>query len=355
MKTLCPLACAIVATLALAGTPVLAAPAETGPASNTQFSTSLTPQQRGELTRQFVKKWGAYVQVAYGIDVHTWATRMRGTFATADPVNFQRALLRSTYEGAIATLDGAGHKLSDDRVITLLASSDPTVTPNALGDLDKDLVFTAMEPCRIVDTRNAGGAVAAGSYRLITIGGTTDFSVYGGSATDCGMTTQRPKAIVVNLTAVAPAQTGYATLYPSLIATPLAASMIYQSGVTLSNAVSTKVAGNDNVRLFSERTVHYVLDMVGYYDAPYATALDCVDVSGTSAAVAGKSNRTFVGGACAASYSLVGGECDTNNTTMRMVETTNSANSYSCEVYNDAAGTSATMVARSRCCRVPGR
>ena len=82
--------------------------------------------------------------------------------ASRTPVNFQRALQRSTFEGAMATLDGAGHKLSDNKVIDVLAASDTLIGPYALGNLDKDLVFTAVEPCRIVDTRSTpAGAIAA--------------------------------------------------------------------------------------------------------------------------------------------------------------------------------------------------
>ncbi|GAA4853980.1 hypothetical protein [Luteimonas vadosa] len=352
MKAVHPLACAIATALAFAATPAIAAPPDSEPAGTKQFSTSLTPQQRGDLTRQFVLKWGAYVQTVYGIDAHTWASQMVSTFATADPVNFQQALLRSTYEGAVATLDGLGSKTSDDGVISILASSDGTVTPNALGDLDKDLVYTPIAPCRIVDTR-ASTPITGGTYRLFTIGGTTDFSVYGGSATDCGMTTQNPKAIVVNMTAVTPPATGYATLYPSLIATPLAASMIYQAGGVLSNAVTTRVANNDNVRLFSEHTVHYVVDLVGYYDAPYATALDCVNTTGTSINLTSADrNGNASAPACAAGYTRVAAHVGANGDFQNLF--TRIQGSFYAYMYYGGS-TSAEALVYSRCCRVPGR
>jgi hypothetical protein len=37
--------------------------------------------------------------------------------------------------------------------------------PNALGDTTQDYVFTPVTPCRIFDTRNAGGALAADTAR----------------------------------------------------------------------------------------------------------------------------------------------------------------------------------------------
>ena len=42
----------------------------------------LSPKERGQLTRQFVLKWGAYVQRIYDVPVGTWAKRMVPNFVT---------------------------------------------------------------------------------------------------------------------------------------------------------------------------------------------------------------------------------------------------------------------------------
>ena len=39
-------------------------------------ASKLSPKERGQLTRQFVLKWGAYVQRIYDIPAGTWAQRM---------------------------------------------------------------------------------------------------------------------------------------------------------------------------------------------------------------------------------------------------------------------------------------
>src|SRR5207342_1746640 len=90
---------------------------------------TLSPAQRGEMAHAFVTRWGNYVQRVYGLDVRVWANRMVGTFVHSDPTNFQRALQRSTYEGAMAELDGRGTKLSDTQVINTLATQSADVTP----------------------------------------------------------------------------------------------------------------------------------------------------------------------------------------------------------------------------------
>ncbi|GAB3348427.1 hypothetical protein GCM10027430_09230 [Lysobacter tyrosinilyticus] len=322
------------------------------------MKTTLTPSERGQLAGQFVRKWGTYASQVYGIDVRTWSKRMVATFVHADPVNFQNALQRSTYEGALATLDGAGHKLSDDKVITALAkSSDGVITPAALGDTTEDLVFTAVEPCRIVDTRGTGaGAIAAGTNRGFFAWGFANFTSQGGSATDCGLTGQSPEAIVVNLTAVAPSQTGFATLYPASGTQPTAAAMIYQAGQVLSNAVTVKLGttGSVDFRIFSEKTAHYVVDIVGYYDAPHATALDCTTVTADISMAALSTGSATAN--CPAGYTVTGGGCNSAGFTSAdgMINAFPNLNGYFCRTAN-SGGTPRTGTAYATCCRVPGR
>jgi hypothetical protein len=278
MKANFKLSCAIAAAMMLCAGASNAQEADAVRVAKSQKMT-LAPSERGQLAGQFVRKWGTYVSQVYGVDVRSWSQRMVSTFVHADAVNFQNAMKRSTYEGALATLDGAGHKLSDDKVITAMAqSSTGTVTPAALGETTQDLVYTAVEPCRIVDTRSTGaGAIPAGTNRGFYAWGFANYTAQGGSATDCGLGGQSPEVIVVNLTAVAPPQQGYATMYPaSAVATPLAASLVYGAGDVLSNGVAVKLgtSGLMDFRIFSERTAHYVVDIVGFYDAPHATPVE---------------------------------------------------------------------------------
>jgi hypothetical protein len=95
-------------------------------AASTQVTTAqATPKERGQLTRQFVSKWGLYVQRVYGVPVRVWAMRMVPNFVASDSVNFRKALMRDTFEGAMAELGGVGHRLSDRQAIDRLARIDP--------------------------------------------------------------------------------------------------------------------------------------------------------------------------------------------------------------------------------------
>ena len=354
------LSCAVITAVALgAGFAATTAEAAGGSSGVSSLKTSLSPAERGALTHAFVKKWGVYVQQVYGLDVRSWANRMVPTFVNSDPVNFQRALQRSTFEGAMATLDGAGHKLSDNKVIDVLAASDELIGPYALGDLDTDLVFTAVEPCRIVDTRSTpAGAIAANTNRAFYVWGFPDFTSQGGSTTDCGgLSAQSPQAVVVNLTVVGPASAGYATMFPATGTLPLAASLLYKAGDVLSNGVTLKLGTfvDDDFRIYSVSAAHYVVDIVGYYDAPYATPLDCVAVALPDTSVAAGATFNLSIPACPVGFTITGAGCraPVNQASWAINGLYSGSNAF-CAGQNTTAG-AISVSGTSQCCRVPGR
>ena len=193
-------ALALLATNASAGAP--GAPGNKP--DRTVSSAPASAKERGELARQFVSKWGNYVQRVYGVSVTTWAQRMSPNFVISDSTNFRNALKRDTFEGAMAELTGTGHRLSDGAVIAKLASMDAAVsgsgsTTMSLGALTNDLVYTPVQPCRIVDTRNtAAGAIAANGTRNFVAFGISNFSSQGGSATNCGVNPLSATAVAIN-------------------------------------------------------------------------------------------------------------------------------------------------------------
>ena len=76
---------ALFAAAAFAQSPVVfAAPQARTEARAAIDAGKTTPKERGELTRQFVTKWGMYVQRIYNVPVGTWAKRMVPNFVAAD-------------------------------------------------------------------------------------------------------------------------------------------------------------------------------------------------------------------------------------------------------------------------------
>lgn len=325
----------------------------------------LSPAERGAMARVFVRKWGPYVQDVYGVPVEAWARRMVSTFIHADPDNFRDALRRTTYEGATAALNGAGSRVSDDQVIDSMAraSLDPRLTDaqvgtQALGSAASDLVFTPVTPCRILDTRVAGGAIAGEGSRNFNavVGGGGNFSSQGGSATDCGMVAAGQAAVVINLTAVTPSGAGFATAYPFGAARPLASSVNYTAGAIVNNAIVVKLPTpltSSDFTIYTFAGAHFVADVVGFYSAPAATALQCTSVDGALRTMTAGEYALLSTVNCPAGYSAV-------STAITASQDVVVADSYissgSVQIFaKNVSALSQQVIPKAICCRVPGR
>ena len=325
----------------------------------------MTPAERGALTRAYVLKWGGYVQRAYHVPVGVWARRMVPTFVHADPGNFRNALKRTTYEGASAELSGTGARLSDDQVIDTMARATlapPSVRPEllakALGSAASDLVYTPVTPCRILDTRVAGGALAGGFTRDFNavVGSGGNFGSQGGSATDCGMVAAGQAAVVINLTAVTPSGAGFATAYPFGSTRPLASSVNYTTGAIVNNSIVVKLPSpltTKDFTVYSFATADYVADIVGYYAPPMATALQCTSVDGPLRTLAAGEYALLDVVNCPAGYGAVGAAF-TGSQQVVMADSYLSATAAQLFVKNTSTA-SQQAVPKAVCCRVPGR
>lgn len=106
-------------------------------------------------------------------------------------------------------------------------------------------------PCRVIDTR--GNAVADGSTRTLAVGGLCNVPV--------GAT-----AIAVNITAIAPATTGYAALYPSNVPWPGSSTINYRAGRTRANNAVVAIAPDGTVNLRNVgATTDFIIDVTGYF------------------------------------------------------------------------------------------
>jgi hypothetical protein len=319
-----------------------------------------SPKERGELTRRFVAKWGAYVQRIYGVPVRTWAGRMAPTFAKADGENFRQALRRDTFEGAMAELSGQGERLSDRQVIDKLASANGG--EKVLGALDADLVYTPITPCRIADTRvTGGGPLTAGGTRSFFSVNSASYTVQGGSATNCGLLGVVASAVAINITAVTPSAAGYATVYPFGAPQPLAASVNYTAGAIVNNTVVTRIPNplqSSDFTVFSFAQAHYVIDIVGYFAPPQATLLDCVNTSVQTFTIAANTMDFFNNPTCPTGYrpqtpycwTAAGGVVSQGSGFNANVV----GNTTFCAWQNTTAA-SQTVFGGNVCCRVPGR
>jgi hypothetical protein len=155
----------------------------------------------------------------------------------------------------------------------LVLTACSTLASAQLGSLSTDLVYTPVTPCRIIDTRNAGGVLAAGSIRGFN-GWGSNFATQGGAASNCGIpATTDTAAIVVNFTVVSPITAGYITAYPSNAAQPLAASLNFIAADVKGNNAILKLnqtGVGSHLNIYTTSTTHLVADVVGYYAKPIA-------------------------------------------------------------------------------------
>lgn len=350
--------------------PALAADAPRGTA-NTQVR-ALQPAERGVLARQFVRKWGGYVQRMYDTPVGGWAQRMVPTFVAADATNLRRSLQRETFEGALAELTGTGHRLTDRDVVDRYARAPAQLTAKeaaaigrkALGSTTGDLVFTPVTPCRIVDTRVAGGPIAANSSRAflgLAVSAGANFTSQGGSGTNCNVAAVGASAIMINVTAVAPSGAGFATVYKSGESRPLAASVNYTVGAIVNNSV---IVGVPNPLAITDFVVYtfaqsdYVVDIVGYFSPPQATNLQCTQTSLQSFTIAAGASTFFNNPLCPAGYHEVMPYCYSGDAGVNSAGSgvnSNTAGLATFCAWHNTTGGSRTVFGGSICCRVPGR
>ena len=309
-----------------------------------------SPQERGDLTRRFVNKWGAYVQRVYGVSAAVWAKRMAPNFASVDGDNFRRALERDTFEGAMSELSGDGGRFTDAQI----QAGGSANGEKTLGALANDLVYTPIQPCRIVDTRSTGaGAIAANASRNFLAINASNFSSQGGSATNCGTLGLNATAVAINVTAVTPGGAGYATVFPYGTTQPTTASVNYTAGAIVNNALIAQIPnplGSFDFTIYTFAQSHYVVDIVGYFAPPVATALQCVGTANTIISVAAGGQENAVAPACPAGYTQTATNCESQTWQMPFVYFKNGT----CSAQNNSASAAELRASRT-CCRVPGR
>ncbi|MEQ1512283.1 MAG: hypothetical protein ABL934_06330 [Lysobacteraceae bacterium] len=363
-QPLCLLALSVSLALGIATLPASAAKKLVPTASS---AGPATPAERGAMARAYVLKWGAYVQQVYKVPVGVWAERMVPTFVGADADNFRRALQRNTYEGASAELSGTGSKLSDEQVIDTMARASlappavrPQIVARALGAAASDLVYTPVTPCRILDTRVAGGAIAGDASRDFNavVGAGGNFGSQGGSATDCGAVAAGQAAVVINLTAVTPTAAGYATAYPFGTTRPLASSVNYTAGAIANNSVVVKLPTpltTKDFTVYTYATADYVADIVGYYAPPQATAPECVNTATVTGQVSNNGGVASVTVPdCPAGYARTTVYCSGGSSATVVLKAISPTSCTVRNTLNSVSGTS-TFSGYGYCCRMPGR
>ena len=78
---------------------------------------------------------------------------------------------------------------------------------SAPGGFAGELVYTPVTPCRLIDTRQAGGSLAPGAPRDFKVAG-SGLQIQGGNPLGCGIPVDEAHAAVINFVAVNPTGLG---------------------------------------------------------------------------------------------------------------------------------------------------
>lgn len=242
------------------------------------------------------------------------------------------------------------------RVTAILLMTVASAVSFAQGNLYNDNVYTAVTPCRIIDTRLAGGMLAAAETRGFRISGQSSYVTQGGFNGNCGITAGIYTAgIAVNIVVVSPSTSGYVTAFPTGEAKPQTASVNFTAGQVIGNSGIFKIAlaelpTTQQLNIFSTSNTHLVVDIVGYFAIPKTKKVDCVNTSFTSQTIAAGGFAQIFAPACPALYEATAGSCNSSSLDAVLV----GSDISSCG-YKNNGNTAMTGQARSRCCQITGR
>jgi hypothetical protein len=259
-----------------------------------------------------------------------------------------------------------------DAQATRVMSASSDKTELKLASITTDQVFVPLVPCRIVDTRNVGGPIAASTQRLFYFytdtGGyswSNQGGVAGAASTSCPGTVDPgsgfdngPAAAVATVTAVGPTAAGNFVVWGGGGTFPQSSALNFTVGQTLANTTVIPWGGRTGGALdFAVRyngpsgQADVVVDVIGYFIENHATALECVTTT---------SSAPFLGiviASCGAGYTLTGGGCQSSSTfDHTYANYPSNSTDFTCAFWPETGHSlGGTLTASARCCRVPGQ
>ncbi|MFL6152853.1 MAG: hypothetical protein ACJ72B_10785 [Ornithinibacter sp.] len=160
---------------------------------------------------------------------------------------------------------GTGQHLN----VAASALTNPVMAPGS------DLQFVAVEPCRILDTRNAGGVLHGTRTFDASL---DDYASQGGKAATCNIP-EVAMAVQLNLGAVSDANSAsFVKGWAAGAVQPLASMLNYDPTGPVANMVTMPVNPLGQFSLQTPRTAHVFADVAGYYVQPlYASIVGLQD------------------------------------------------------------------------------
>jgi hypothetical protein len=236
---------------------------------------------------EIVERWSS-VAKSRGLDDASWRADMTNALSAMQPDRLVAAYESASYNDLLTAMNAKPQKFSDAHTLS--------IRPLMVGDEATDLVFTPVEPCRILNTFLGTGVYAGPLVPGVPrdYAHNQNLAAQGGNAAGCGIPTD-PAAIAVTLTVAAPAGPGNLRAWPLGSPVPNASVINYANvaGLALANThilPTCQVCGNDFTVRADVSGTHFIADVVGYFWRPTACA-------GGQAALLGECFETGIRGA----------------------------------------------------------
>lgn len=168
--------------------------------------------------------------------------------------------------GVQATVPASPDLCPPGHYMLFLLSSDGTPSIARIVRVDEasqlSLGFHSLQPCRLIDTRNPAGPLGGPALQPLA---QRSFSLTGA----CGVP-PTARALSVNVTVTQTTAAGHLTLFPADQPAPLVSTINFVAGQTRANnavlALSTDGSGAIRVQSGSNGTLHFLLDVNGYFE-----------------------------------------------------------------------------------------
>ena len=273
------------------------------------------------LAAQLLSRWAPVAQAA-GRDLALWQDQFATQFRLMSVGNLQ-TIDRVPVSSSLSAAQNLAHFSQAFRSVMVTAHAEAGKSNPKLGSATADQVFIPITPCRVVDTRNFGGPLSAGTTRNFyywTQGPSGDWSTQGGPAGPAGTTCPgtinpdggAPSAAVATITVVSPTAAGNFNVWSGANPRPLASALNWRNaGDVVANTTAIPAAartGTGPGGVLEDFAVYYngpsgsanvVVDVVGYFVENQATPLDCVNTDFTSVTIPINSAASASSPACA--------------------------------------------------------
>src|SRR5882724_127784 len=140
----------------------------------------------------------------------------------------------------IAAAGGAAAPATGDTAAHARPVGVHTISLAAALDMTQESTYTPIEPCRIVDTRKAGGPLASRETRSFVAIGSNGFESQGGRTGGCGIL-PAASAIQATITSVGAVGNGFLKAYPFESPVPTATFMNFTHAFNVSGSGSVTI------------------------------------------------------------------------------------------------------------------